>query len=146
VYSRGIRWLVGKGKRKEEISKYGQKEGETKWFLKQWLSVARRASSRGRYVRMTTPCRRVVLASYSINASSSLEHSDESSLYPHLAPPQSSLTLSPDRVMPYRSHVQQLLLELTLDGDELLVERDVRDGTLEPESESESMYESSPSE
>jgi len=95
---------------------------------------------------MTTPCRRVVLASYSISASSSLEHSDESSLYPHLAPPQSSRTLSPDRVMPYRSHVQQLLLELTLDGEELLVERDVRDGTLEPESESESMYESSPSE
>ena len=43
--------------------------------------------------------------------------------------------------MPYRSHVQQLLPELTLDGEELLVERDVRDGT--SESSSESMYESS---
>lgn len=43
--------------------------------------------------------------------------------------------------MPYRSHVQQLLPELTLEGDELLVERDVSDGT--SESLSESMYESS---
>jgi hypothetical protein len=37
--------------------------------------------------------------------------------------------------------VQQLLPELTLDGDELLVDRDVRDGT--SESLSESKYESS---
>jgi hypothetical protein len=43
--------------------------------------------------------------------------------------------------MPYRSHVQQLLPELTLDGDDELVDRDVRDGT--SESSSESRYESS---
>lgn len=42
--------------------------------------------------------------------------------------------------MPYRSHVQQLDPELTLDGDDELVERDVSDGT--SESSSESMYES----
>lgn len=43
--------------------------------------------------------------------------------------------------MPYRSHVQQLLPELTLDGDDEFVDRDVRDGT--SESSSESKYESS---
>lgn len=43
--------------------------------------------------------------------------------------------------MPYRSHVQQLLPELTLDGDDELVLRDVKDGT--SESSSESTYESS---
>jgi hypothetical protein len=91
-------------------------------------------------VRTTMPWRRVVLASYSSASSSSEEQSDESSLYPHRAPPQSSLTRSPERVIPYRSHVQQLLPELTLDGEELLVERDVSDGT---DSLSESIYESS---
>jgi hypothetical protein len=90
-------------------------------------------------VRITTPCLRVVFCSY--RYSSSEEHSDDSSLYPHLAPPQSNLTLSPARVMPYRSHVQQLLPELTLDGDDELVDRDVSDGT--SESLSESKYESS---
>jgi hypothetical protein len=43
--------------------------------------------------------------------------------------------------MPYRSQVQQLLPELTLDGDDELVLRDVKDGT--SESSSESRYESS---
>jgi len=38
--------------------------------------------------------------------------------------------------MPYRSHVQHELPELMLDGEELLVERDVRDGTSESLSES----------
>lgn len=80
----------------------------------------------------------MVFASYSCRYSSSDEHSLESSLYPQRAPPQSSLTLSPDRVMPYRSHVQHVLPDETLDGDELFVERDVRDGT--SESLSESMY------
>lgn len=47
--------------------------------------------------------------------------------------------------MPYRSHVQQLLPEEILDGDDEFVERDVRDGTSEPES-SESNSESSSSE
>lgn len=92
---------------------------------------------------MTTPCLRVVLASYA--RSSSLEHSLESSEKPHLAPPQSSLTRSPARVMPYRSHVQQLET-LPLDtelGDELLDEREVSDGTDESRSLSESKYESS---
>jgi len=89
---------------------------------------------------MSTPCRRVVFAAYSSCSSSSEEQSDESSLYPHRAPPQSSLTRSPERVIPYRSQVQQLLPELTLDGDELFVDRDVSDGT--SESLSESMYES----
>jgi len=96
-------------------------------------------------VRITTPCLLVVLASYA--RSSSLEHSLESSENPHLAPPQSSFTRSPARVMPYRSHVQQLEA-LPLDkelGDELLDERDVRDGTSEPRSLSESKYESSES-
>lgn len=36
--------------------------------------------------------------------------------------------------MPYRSQVQQLDPELTLDGDELLVDREVRDGTSESSS------------
>lgn len=40
--------------------------------------------------------------------------------------------------MPYRSHVQQLLPELTLDGDDEFVDRDVRDGTSESLSESNS--------
>ena len=40
--------------------------------------------------------------------------------------------------------MQQLLRELTLDGDELFVERDVSEGT--SESSSESIYESSSSE
>jgi len=87
-------------------------------------------------VRITTPCRRVVFSSY--RYSSSEEHSDESSLYPHRAPPQSSFTLFPSRVMPYRSQVQQLLLELTLDGLDEFVDRDVSDGTSEPLSEYES--------
>lgn len=43
--------------------------------------------------------------------------------------------------MPYRSQVQQLLPELTLDGDDELVDRDVSEGT--SESSSESKYESS---
>jgi len=90
-------------------------------------------------VRITTPCRLVVLESYTL--SSSLEHSLESSLYPHLAPPQSSFTRSPLRVMPYRSHVQQLLPLDTLLGDEEFVLRDVSDGTSEPRSLSESKYE-----
>lgn len=47
--------------------------------------------------------------------------------------------------MPYRSHVQQLLPEETLDGDDELVDREVRDGTSEPES-SESNSDSSSSE
>lgn len=83
---------------------------------------------------MTTPCLRVVFSAYTY--SSSDEHSDESSLYPHLAPPQSSFTRSPARVIPYRSHVQQLLRELTLLGDDELVDREVRDGTSESSSES----------
>jgi len=36
--------------------------------------------------------------------------------------------------MPYRSHVQQLLPEEILEGDDELVDRDVSDGTSEPES------------
>jgi hypothetical protein len=40
--------------------------------------------------------------------------------------------------MPYRSHVQQLLLELTLDGEDEFVERDVSEGTSEESSESKS--------
>lgn len=36
--------------------------------------------------------------------------------------------------MPYRSQVQQLDPELTLEGDELLVDREVRDGTSESSS------------
>lgn len=90
-------------------------------------------------MRITTPCLRVWFFSYVY--SSSDEHSDDSSLYPQRAPPQSSFTLSPVRVMPYRSHVQQLLPELTLDGDDELVDRDVSDGT--SESSSESKYEPS---
>jgi hypothetical protein len=43
--------------------------------------------------------------------------------------------------MPYRSHVQQLLAELTLDGDDEFVDLDVSDGT--SESSSESKYEPS---
>jgi hypothetical protein len=38
--------------------------------------------------------------------------------------------------MPYLSQVQHVLPELTLDGEELFVERDVRDGTSESLSES----------
>jgi len=83
----------------------------------------------------------VVLASYWY--SSSDEHSDESSEYPHLAPPQSSFTLSPERVIPNLSHVQHELPELTLDGLELLVERDVSEGTLLESSESYSDSDSS---
>jgi len=75
--------------------------------------------------------------------SSSEEHADESSLYPQRAPPQSSFTLSPERVMPYRSHVQQLLPELTLEGDDEFVDRDVKDGTSESLSESNSESSSS---
>lgn len=88
------------------------------------------------YERINTPRLRVVFCSYTY--SSSDEHSLLSSLYPHLAPPQSSFTLSPARVMPYRSHVQH---EEPLDtelGDEEFVERDVSEGTSEPESESKS--------
>lgn len=83
---------------------------------------------------MTTPWRRVVLASYW--CSSSDEHSEESSEYPQRAPPQSSFTLSPVRVIPKRSQVQHELPELTLDGLELLVDREVKDGTSEDSSES----------
>jgi len=90
---------------------------------------------------MTTPWRRVVFSSYTY--SSSDEQSSESSEYPHRAPPQSSLTRPPARVMPKRSHVQQLLPELTLLGELELVEREVRDGTSEPESESYSESEES---
>jgi hypothetical protein len=43
--------------------------------------------------------------------------------------------------MPYRSQVQQLLPELTLEGDDEFVDRDVSEGT--SESSSESKYESS---
>lgn len=43
-------------------------------------------------------------------------------------------------MIPYRSQVQQLLLELTLDGDDEFVDRDVSEGT--SESPSESKYES----
>lgn len=45
--------------------------------------------------------------------------------------------------MPYRSQVQQLLPELTLDGDDEFVDRDVRDGTSESLSESNSESSSS---
>jgi hypothetical protein len=83
---------------------------------------------------MTTPWRRVVFSSYTY--SSSEEQSDESSEYPHRAPPQSSLTRSPARVIPYLSQVQHELPELTLDGLELLVERLVSEGTSELSSES----------
>lgn len=47
--------------------------------------------------------------------------------------------------MPYRSHVQHVLPELTLEGDELLVDLDVSDGTLEESSESYSSESSSSS-
>jgi len=45
--------------------------------------------------------------------------------------------------MPYRSHVQQLLPELTLEGDDEFVDRDVKDGTSESLSESNSESSSS---
>jgi len=89
--------------------------------------------------RTIMPCRLVVLARYFFSSSLSEEHSLPSS--PQTAPPQSSLTLAPDLVIPKRLHVQQLADEgrddvLAEDGDEepLLRElRDeVRDGTSEP--------------
>jgi hypothetical protein len=52
----------------------------------------------------TTPWRRELAGIYSSSPEEQQEL--ESSLYPHLEPPQSSLTRSPARVMPYRSHVQ----------------------------------------
>lgn len=74
------------------------------------------------------PFRRVAPCRYS--SSLSLEQLLPSSLLPHRAPPQSSLTRSPSRVMPYRSQVQQLLALLSELGvlDELL-RLLVRDGT-----------------
>jgi len=45
--------------------------------------------------------------------------------------------------MPYRSQVQQLLPELTLEGDDELVDRDVNEGTSESASESNSESSSS---
>lgn len=50
------------------------------------------------HLRTTMPCLRVVRRRYS--SSLSLEHSLLASLYPHLLPPQSSLTRLPARVIP----------------------------------------------
>lgn len=58
--------------------------------------------------------------SSSLSLESSDEQSDASELpYPHRAPPQSSLTRSPLRVIPYRSQVQEPVETLDkLDGED----------------------------
>lgn len=81
---------------------------------------------------------------YAVSRSLSLLQLLLSSLYPHLAPPQSSLTRLPARVMPYRSHVQhelRLLTELAPGELELLL-RLLSDGTAELRSECESLLSS----
>jgi CMP-N-acetylneuraminic acid synthetase len=58
------------------------------------------------HLRMTTPLRRE-LAEMTLASSSSEEQQESvSSSYPQRDPPQSSLTRSPERVIPYRSHEQ----------------------------------------
>jgi len=87
------------------------------------------------HFRTTMPCRRVVRALWS--SSDSLLHSEPSE-YPQREPPQSSLTREPPRVMPKRSQVQHDEVDETELGVLLLLLRELRDGTSEPESESES--------
>jgi len=87
-------------------------------------SIKEQTTSWVSHLLTTTPCLRELRdTEYS---SSDEQHELPSSLYPHRDPPQSSLTLSPPRVMPYRSHVQQpsselglLLRELADDGESL---------------------------
>ena len=70
----------------------------------------------------------------------SLEHSLPRSLYPQRLPPQSSLILLPERVMPYRSHEHPDDAPLlTLLGELLLLLRELSDGTLELQSLSDSL-------
>ena len=57
---------------------------------------------------MITARRRELRAAIS-SSDSSEEHSEVSEPYPHRSPPQSSLTRSPLRVIPYRWQVQRLL-------------------------------------
>jgi len=57
------------------------------------------------YLRMTTPLRRELAETY-LSSSSEEQHESVESSYPQREPPQSSLTRSPERVMPYRSQEQ----------------------------------------
>jgi hypothetical protein len=109
----------------------------------------RTTSQKGLQRRTTIPCRLVVLARYFFSSSLSEEHSLPSS--PHTAPPQSSLTLAPDLVMPKRLQVQQLVDEdledaLAEDGEEEPLLRELREEVKEGTSESESLSLSSLSE
>jgi len=124
---------------------------------REMLNIKRRESSehikkasqklKGRPQRRTIiPCRLVVLARYAFSSSSlSDEHSLPSS--PQTLPPQSSLTLAPDLVMPKRLQVQQLVDddlddEVADDGEEDPLLRELRDEVKDGTSESLSLSES----
>lgn len=69
------------------------------------------------------------------NSSSEDEQQDSSSEYPQRDPPQSSLTRSPARVIPYRSHEQEETLEMSepeemVESDRELREEPAEDGGL----------------
>jgi len=68
-------------------------------------------------------------------SSSEDEQQDSSSEYPHRDPPQSSLTRSPARVIPYRSHEQDERLDRSetedkVESDRELSEEPTEDGGL----------------
>jgi hypothetical protein len=70
------------------------------------------------------PWRRVETGIYS---SSEDEQQDSSSEYPQRDPPQSSLTRSPARVMPYLSHEQDERLERSETEDRVESDRELRE-------------------
>jgi len=96
------------------------------------------------HYRMTTPCRRVAwYLAYSFSSSSEQSPSEDK---PQTSPPQSILTLSPARVMPYVLQLQSDETDEGLEQFELREllddEEDVSDGTL-PKEQSESTSDSS---
>jgi hypothetical protein len=58
------------------------------------------------HLRMTTPLRRELAETILASSSSEEQQESVSSPYPQRDPPQSSLTRSPERVIPYRSQEQ----------------------------------------
>lgn len=129
-------------------SRLNEREHLSQSGVKECNGLLIRKSRQAFQRRTIIPCRLVVRARYCFSSSLSEEQSLPSS-YPHTSPPQSSLTLAPDLVMPYLLQVHALVDEdlddaLVDDGDEeALLREDVSEGTSLSESLSLSLSDSS---